>query len=152
MSKETYRKNAGIILVNKEGLILACERSDVPGAWQMPQGGIDKGETPAAAALRECIEETGVKEDDIELVAESVEWHFYKFPKKHKDDAFFGQQQKWFLFKYMGEYDVDVTTAKYTEFTAHKWVTPKWMYNNVVDFRKSIYKIIFEEFSAYLAD
>ena len=100
-----YRSGVGMMMVNDDGLIFVADRSDMSeSAWQMPQGGIDDGETPSAAALRELAEEVGT--DKLELIAETRNWLAYDFPADIKKQVwkgrYRGQRQKWFLFRFTG--------------------------------------------------
>ena len=101
-----YRPCAGVVLANGGGLIFTGERIDAPGAWQMPQGGIDDGEAPRAAALRELAEETGVDPALVTVEAETQGWVRYDLPEhllgKMWGGKFRGQMQKWFLLRFHG--------------------------------------------------
>ena len=108
-----YRECVGIMLVNGRGEVLVARRADMPAnpAWQMPQGGIDWGETPRQAALRELEEEIGTAR--AEIVAESREWLTYDFPpqlaNRRWGGRFRGQRQKWFLMRFTGgDADIDL--------------------------------------------
>ena len=83
MEQKEYRPNVAVIIVNLSGKVLWCQRKQHDG-WQFPQGGIDKGETPVEAALRETKEEVGLDEHDIEIVYESQQWFKYKVPKEKR--------------------------------------------------------------------
>ena len=154
MSKDEYRKNAGIVLMNKQGGIFMAQRRDahVP-AWQMPQGGIDDGEKPLHAAVRELYEETGVK--SVSYVAESENWYAYDFPEgvsfeSEKKKKYKGQTQKWFLFLFEGaddEIDLNATTA---EFNAWEWVDAAEVVERIVAFKKDVYAKVMREFSPYI--
>ncbi|HAN45517.1 MAG TPA: RNA pyrophosphohydrolase, partial [Cyanobacteria bacterium UBA8156] len=96
-----YRLAVGAIACNRDGLVLVGERLDSPGAWQFPQGGMDEGETPLAAAQREFQEEVGVTL--TEPIAEYPDWLYYDFPPEVQaraaiGKAYRGQKQRWFLF------------------------------------------------------
>lgn len=146
-----YRKNAGIVLINDEGFVWVGERSDVKNAWQLPQGGIDKGEAPVDAAWRELLEETGVPRNDAELLAEHPEWITYEWPKKNArpDDTKIGQAQKWFLFRFTGG-EIHLENATDQEFVNWQWATADWIYDQTVAFRKPVYKEVFKGFSTQL--
>ncbi|KAL6225300.1 hypothetical protein ACLB2K_004150 [Fragaria x ananassa] len=105
---EGYRRNVGICLINDSKKIFAASRLDIPDSWQMPQGGIDEGEDPRTAAIRELREETGVQ--SAEILAETPHWLTYDFPpevraklQKLWGSDWKGQAQKWFLLKFTGK-------------------------------------------------
>ena len=106
-----YRPCAGVVLINAEGLIFAGQRIDTQGAWQMPQGGIDEGEDPRQAALRELVEETGVSPDKVQVLAETPGWVYYDLPPellgKVWKGRYGGQRQKWVLMRFLGQ-DADI--------------------------------------------
>ena len=99
---DRYRPGVGMMLLNQAGLVLVAQRLDAPAqaAWQMPQGGIDAGETPQAAANRELTEEIGVSPHSTQFLAESANWYFYDLPTELAQrlwgGAYIGQRQKWF--------------------------------------------------------
>ena len=149
-----YRPCVGMMLVNAEGLVFVADRSDVSGsAWQMPQGGIDKGETAEAAAWRELAEEIGT--DRAELIAESKEWLTYDLPvdqiKKAWKGRYRGQRQKWFLFKFEGTDDDIDLDAHNREFDKWKWVEPKTLPDLIVPFKRAVYEDVLTEFSEALS-
>ncbi len=142
-----YRPCVGILLFNAEGLVFVGERGDTPGAWQMPQGGIDAGETPAEAALRELKEEIGT--NHAELVAETQEPIRYDLPDHLVGVVWHGrwrgQEQKWFAARFLGcDRDIDVATD-HAEFTAWRWVRPDQLVSLVVPFKRVVYRAVVEE-------
>lgn len=150
-----YRPNVGIMIVNKEHKIWVGKRSDAgvdhfAYAWQMPQGGIDAGETPEQAAWREMAEETGLTPEHATKLGESHDWLFYDFPPEIMDNVpkgFKGQQQKWFLFLLNGDDSCfDLNTYKHIEFTEFKWLSPSEVPNIVVPFKKETYEKAIAEF------
>jgi putative (di)nucleoside polyphosphate hydrolase len=97
----TFRANAGLAVLNAAGEVLAVERGDQPGAWQLPQGGIDPGETPLEAAYRELEEETGLTQADVVLLGEHPDWLVYELPVEfRRKKTGLGQAQKWFFFRH----------------------------------------------------
>ena len=150
-----YRPCAGIVVVNQGGLIFIGERRGLIGrhAWQMPQGGIDKGEDPLDAAKRELQEETGI--DRIELLAESSHWHCYDIPAErrphHWQGRYVGQCQRWFAFRFVGD-DNDVDLDAYDpEFSLWRWAKPEEVLDLAVPFKRSVYQAVIDEFRPYLA-
>ncbi|HYE50420.1 MAG TPA: RNA pyrophosphohydrolase, partial [Azospirillaceae bacterium] len=119
-----YRPCVGIMLLNGQGHVFVGRRKDTPDAWQMPQGGIDEGETPRQAALRELEEEIGTAR--AEVLAETAGWHRYDLPPhllgKVWGGRFRGQEQKWVCCRFTGtDADIDLATA-HPEFDAWRWV------------------------------
>ena len=148
-----YRAGVGMMLVNPEGRVLVARRNDMDSpAWQMPQGGIDGEETPAAAARRELEEEIGTNK--AEIVAESAGWLVYDFPadmrKKAWKGRYRGQRQKWFLFRFTGS-DGDIGLgARDAEFNAWKWIEPDELPALIVAFKRGVYEDVLAEFSDVL--
>jgi putative (di)nucleoside polyphosphate hydrolase len=144
-----YRPCVGIMLLNREGKVFVGKRIDqtVEG-WQMPQGGIDKGETPIQAALRELLEETGT--DKAEIIAEMDDWLTYELPKHLIGVAFHGkykgQKQKWFALRFTGE-DADINlTAHEPEFSSFQWVEMDRLAALIVPFKRDTYKAVIAAF------
>lgn len=138
-----YRPCAGVVLVNAQGLIFTGERIDSPGAWQMPQGGIDDGEAPETAALREMQEETGIDPSLVTIVAEHPDWVPYDLPDhligKLWKGRYRGQKQKWFLFRFHGQdTDIDITRHDH-EFARWRWSTPDQVLSDIVPFKREVY-------------
>jgi putative (di)nucleoside polyphosphate hydrolase len=96
----TFRANVGLAVLNDRGEVLAVERSDSPGAWQLPQGGIDPEESPEQAAWRELEEETGLRKKDVRLLGVMPDWVVYELPLEwRRKKTGWGQAQKWFVFR-----------------------------------------------------
>ncbi len=148
-----YRPCVGIMLVNANGLVFAGQRIDGPeGAWQMPQGGIDEGESPADAAFRELEEETGAGRDLVVPLGSLDEWICYDLPTdlipKLWGGRFRGQRQKWFLFRFVGTDDqIDIVT-KDPEFNEWRWCPQSDLLTRIVPFKTRTYRRVFEEFEA----
>ncbi len=151
-----YRPCAGVVLANADGLVFAGQRidSDV-AAWQMPQGGIDKGETPEAAALRELEEETGVTRDLVTVEAATRDWVMYDLPDhllgKVWKGKFRGQKQMWYLLRFHGTDDDIRIDTDHPEFSEWRWVTPADLAAGIVPFKRSVYEAVFAEFGDRLA-
>ncbi len=149
----TYRPCVGIMLLNRQGEVFVARRIDAKvDAWQMPQGGIDKGEAPAAAALRELEEEIGTRR--AEIIAESRQWLYYDLPPnlvgKVWRGRYRGQRQRWFALRFLGrDADIDINT-KHPEFDAWKWAAMADLPDLIVPFKRDTYEKVVAEF-AHLA-
>ena len=148
-----YRRGVGIMLLNARNQVFVAQRIDFAGdAWQMPQGGIDTGESPREAALRELKEEIGT--DRAEFLAETKGWLTYDFPAKLRErlrrGRFQGQRQKWFAMRFTGkDTDIDLTTA-HPEFSSWKWVEPGELPRLIVPFKRRVYLDLLSEFRRVL--
>lgn len=150
-----YRPCVGLVVADPRGLIFAGERIDTPGAWQMPQGGIDAGETPADAALRELEEETSIPRRLVDIETETAGWVRYDLPVEvipHRwGGRFRGQKQKWFLLRFRGaDADIGLETA-HPEFARWQWMGPQALLDNIVPFKRAVYAAVIAEFADRLA-
>lgn len=143
-----YRPNVGLAIFSKKGHVLigrrtGVKRDEASYAWQMPQGGVDRGETPRQAALRELGEETGLQEHHVEVLQELEPWLFYDFPPELKmrlSGPFFGQRQKWFAFRFIGN-DSDVRLDDHApEFDAWRWAPVDEAARLVIPFKQPVYR------------
>ena len=151
-----YRPCAGVMLLNSEGKVFVGQRLDSTlEAWQMPQGGIDPGEAPYDAAVRELWEETGVRADRVELVAEAPDELFYDLPEdlvgKIWKGKWRGQRQLWFLFRFLGtDAEVNIATAE-PEFRAWRWSDPADLPELIVPFKRQLYHEVLAAFQEHIA-
>ncbi|XP_073049220.1 nudix hydrolase 25-like [Primulina eburnea] len=153
-----YRPNVGVCLINDDNMVFVASRLNVPGAWQMPQGGIEEGEDPKSAAIRELKEETGVV--SAEIIAEVPEWLTYDFPPAVKAKVnrlwggeWHGQAQKWFLMRFGGdEIEINLATGETDpEFSEWKWVLPEEAVEQAVDYKRPTYEEVMKTFHPHLS-
>ncbi len=148
-----YRLGVGVMLINAKHRVWVGRRNDMAGDhWQMPQGGIDDGEEPRAAALREMKEEIGT--DKAEILGESRDWFAYDLPPELGRTAwkgrYRGQKQKWFAARFTGkDKDIDLET-EHPEFEAWQWIEPDDLPRLIVPFKRQLYIDVMEEFRALL--
>ncbi|MEZ5938874.1 MAG: RNA pyrophosphohydrolase [Hyphomonadaceae bacterium] len=149
-----YRPNVGLAIFSRRGHVLIGHRTNAKSgearyAWQMPQGGIDRGETPEQAALRELGEETGLEPHHVELLEELDPWLFYDFPpdlKARLAGPYFGQRQKWFAMRFLGS-DTDVRLDAHTpEFDAWRWAPLADTPSLVIPFKRPVYEQVAQRF------
>ena len=149
-----YREGVGIVLVNARKLVFVARRIDMKQAWQMPQGGIDAGEAPQAAARRELEEETGVVSATV--MAQTPGWLSYDLPAhlaaRRWQGRYRGQRQLWFAMRFDGSDDeIDLGRARHPEFDAWRWATPAAAMAGAVDFKRDLYRQVLGQFAALLA-
>ena len=150
-----YRRGVGVMLLNPAKQIWVGRRIDnTDEAWQMPQGGIDKGEKPWATARRELEEETGIPPHLVERIAGHPERLRYDLPPdlqgKLWGGKYKGQLQDWYLCKFLGrDSDIDIAT-RHAEFNDWKWVAPAELLDLIVPFKRDLYRRLLEEFAAHL--
>ena len=150
VSKLDYRKNVGMILINAKGHIFAGKRLDNnTDNWQMPQGGIDEGETAETAAFRELAEETGVQRSKVRILGSTAGWLSYDIPvdliTKLWNGQYRGQKQKWFIFEFLGkDADINIVTEE-PEFSEWAWKSKDDLLSSIVPFKVEVYQKVFLE-------
>jgi len=150
-----YRPAAAVMLLNSEDKVFVAQRLDnALDAWQMPQGGLDPGETAEVGALRELEEETGIPPHLVELIARAPTELLYDLPSdlqgKVWGGKYRGQAQHWFLARFLGrDEDIDLETAE-PEFRAWKWVEPSELVNLIVPFKRKLYADVVAVFAEHL--
>ncbi len=158
-SKLGYRPCVGIMVFNRAGLVWIGRRPEAKNSpegvgawWQMPQGGIDEGEDPCAAAIRELQEETGMT--SVEVIAESAEWYTYDLPPelvgKVWGGRYRGQKQRWFAFRFLGpdsEINITPPNPDAIEFDMWKWVPVDDLVALIVPFKRQVYQAVVTEFA-----
>ncbi len=152
-----YRPCAGFMLLNASGLVFVGQRIDpsAHGFWQMPQGGIDKGEDTQTAALRELEEETGIGAHLVEVIAPASRAIAYDLPPellgKVWKGKYRGQEQHWFLGRFLGQdSDVNLEAHNPPEFNAWRWIDPGLLPDVIVPFKRAVYEAVLAEFRALI--
>lgn len=158
MSELPYRPNVGAVLFNRPGLVFVARRADLPnaegepGGWQLPQGGIDAGEDPRSAVLRELAEEIGT--DRAVIIGEHPAWLTYDLPPHLLGVAlggrYRGQRQRWFALRFTGEEaDIRLDRDPHPEFDAWRWVGLAELPRLAVDFKRAIYETLARSFAPF---
>lgn len=149
----SYRKCAGAVVFNKAKKVLVCARNDTKGyAWQFPQGGIENGETPQNAAIRELKEETSIISVKlVKSLSESIKYDFPDYVLKHGfGKVFVGQEMYWsLLFFYGSDNEINLNTNE-PEFKAYDWVEPSEAVKRIVNFKKDVYEKVLAEFETII--
>jgi putative (di)nucleoside polyphosphate hydrolase len=149
---DNYRRGVGVMLLNAQGKVFVGARIDnTDEAWQMPQGGIDEGEEPWDTALRELEEETGIPPRLVERIADCPERLKYDLPPqlRHKlwGGKYRGQDQDWFLARFLGDDgDINIGT-RHPEFREWKWIEPEQLPDLIVPFKRDLYRRLLREFA-----
>jgi putative (di)nucleoside polyphosphate hydrolase len=150
-----YRSGVGIMIINKDKKIFVGKRIDNHSdAWQMPQGGLDAGESEDVALFRELKEETGIPEEVVQIVQKSGKYHYYNLPyklqKKFWGGKYLGQKQKWYLIEFSGEESIINVQTEDPEFSEWKWISKENLLNEIVSFKRSLYADVLKEFEEFL--
>jgi putative (di)nucleoside polyphosphate hydrolase len=138
MAKPHFRAGVVTVVRRADGRVLAFERSDLTGEWQLPQGGIERGESVVAAAWRELREETGLGESHVRLVGEHDDWTVYAWPERMRANGRIGQAHRWFFFELLDETYEPCPDG--VEFCGWRWMHVGELIERVVDFRKAPYR------------
>lgn len=152
-----YRPNVGVMVINKAGKVLVCQRTDVDAKdlpWQMVQGGIDDGETVLEAAYRELREETDIHKEDVEVVEVWDEFQYYDYPINliTPYNETIGQKQKWLVVKYLkDDNSIDLKKAIEKEFNDYKWVKMAEAIELIWKPKKPIYRRLAQRYKNLLA-
>jgi putative (di)nucleoside polyphosphate hydrolase len=156
MGEKGYRRGVGIMLLNRDGKVFVGARIDnTDEAWQMPQGGIDKTDKDEwATALRELEEETGIPSRLVEKISNTPERMKYDLPPELRGKLWggkwLGQDQDWFLARFLGT-DADVNIAtEHPEFREWMWVEPRQLPDLIVPFKRDLYRQLLREFAEHL--
>jgi putative (di)nucleoside polyphosphate hydrolase len=160
LSDLPYRPNVGAVVFNRAGLVLVARRADLPnaeapaGGWQLPQGGIDEGEDPREAILRELAEEIGTSR--AEVIGEHDAWLTYDLPPELIGVAlhgrYRGQRQRWFALRFTGvDSDIRLDLDPHPEFDAWRWVELAALPELAVPFKRPIYEILASSFARFAA-
>lgn len=149
-----YRRGVGALLFNGAGAVFVARRLDTRDAWQLPQGGIHKGETPRQAVFRELIEEIGT--DRAEVIAKSKRWLRYDLPSELTgrvwNGRYRGQEQRWFALRFTGtDFDIDLAADGKPEFDAWRWSAFEDLPLLAVSFKRALYQDLVDEFRFVLA-
>ena len=151
-----FRPNVGLAVFHRDGLVLLGKRvaTEGPHQWQMPQGGVDRGENARDAAYRELEEEVGVTSTHVDLLEETQDWLYYEFPtelrkKLKKRGRYVGQRQKWFAFRFKGR-DADVRLDAHSpEFSDWRWAALESAPGLVIPFKRATYEEVARRFKKY---
>ncbi len=147
-----FRPNVGLALFHRDGLVFLGKRvgAEGPYQWQMPQGGVDKGETPMDAAYRELEEEIGITAGLVDLLEETSDWLYYDFPTAdYGRGRYQGQRQKWYAFRFRGR-DQDIKLDLHTpEFSEWRWADLAAAPALVIPFKRVVYEQVALRFAAY---
>lgn len=151
INNNNYRPNVGIIICNINKKVLWARRYK-QHSWQFPQGGINDGETAKQAMYRELFEEIGLRNNDVRILASTKKWLYYTIPNKlirwDSNPIYIGQKQKWFLLQLIcSENNINIKKEKIPEFDNWRWVNLWYPINQVITFKRNVYRQVIKEFS-----
>jgi putative (di)nucleoside polyphosphate hydrolase len=150
MNVKSYRKNVGLIVLDRNNQLLVCRRKGKK-TWQFPQGGIDVGESNTQAAYRELFEEVGIKRNQVNILQKSKHWYHYDLPDKYRPRPkslknFKGQIQKWYMLQANTNLEINLLNEIPQEFVEFKWSTYWYCLSCVVPFKRDVYRNVLTEF------
>ena len=148
---EGFRANVGIILLNAKGEVFWARRAG-KNAWQFPQGGMLSDETPLQSMYRELKEEIGLNQSDVDVLAQTDNWHHYRLPKQFIRQSSYpvciGQKQKWFLLRLQsGDSSINLFHSDEPEFHDWEWVDYWYPLHEVIFFKQQVYHDVLHEFA-----
>ena len=154
IDSEGFRANVGIVISNQKGQLLWAKRHG-QNAWQFPQGGVDKGETPEQTMYRELYEEGGLRREDVKLLKQTHEWLYYRLPTRYLRQGTkplcIGQKQKWFLLQLVGDEKlIRFDRGTRPEFDHWRWVSYWYPIRSVIDFKCDVYRSALSELLPFL--
>ena len=155
VDQDGFRPNVGIVICNRAGQVLWARRIGGHDAWQFPQGGINDQETPEQALFRELEEEVGLTPEHVRIVSQTKGWLRYRLPRKlrrhNSTPGFVGQKQKWFLLELVAdESALDMNKTAKPEFDGWRWVSYWFPLNQVIDFKRDVYRRALKELAPSL--
>jgi putative (di)nucleoside polyphosphate hydrolase len=150
-----YRSGVGIMIVNRDRKIFVGKRIDNHSdAWQMPQGGLDVGESEDRAMFRELREETGISENSIKIIKKSEIHYYYNLPyklqKRFWGGKYLGQKQRWYLIEFLDEDSAINVKTEDPEFSEWRWVSKEDIVSSIVSFKLDLYQDVLKEFYEFL--
>ena len=150
MNVKSYRKNVGLIVLDRNNQLLVCRRKGKK-TWQFPQGGIDVGESNTQAAYRELFEEVGIKKNQVNILQKGKHWYTYDLPDKYRPRPkslknFKGQIQKWYMLQANTNLEINLLNEIPQEFVEFKWSTYWYCLSCVVPFKRDVYRNVLTEF------
>ncbi len=154
IERDGYRPNVGIILCNAKNEVFWGKRIG-EHAWQFPQGGIKRGESPQEAMYRELYEEVGLKPHHVRILGRTRDWLRYEVPpqwiRRDWRGHYKGQKQIWFLLRLIGrDSDVSLRASGHPEFDAWRWCDYWVELDTVIEFKREVYRLALNELAGYL--
>ena len=154
IDKDGYRPNVGIVICNADNQVFWAKRTQ-EHAWQFPQGGIQKGESPEEAMYRELMEEVGLKPHHVEILGRTKDWLKYEVPsqwvRRDYRGTYKGQKQIWYLLRMKGQdTDIFLRNTKKPEFDDWRWYDYWMPLNEVIEFKRDVYRLALNELRLFV--